>query len=490
MKKTMAVVGVSLLAACSQPYRGGGGVPSWVSETDSFMPGSAPVSPLVEKYSPVATKIIAAARGSDAAYAKLVHLTDRIGARLSGSAALDQAIAWAVEAMKRDGLEARTEDVMVPHWVRGAEDVAIVAPVERPLRVLALGGSVPTPKGGIVAPVVVVRSWDELEKRAADIKGAIVLYDVAMPAWSDETGSGYGQVAPYRSRGASRAAKHGAVGMLMRSVTANSLRTPHTGALSYDPQQPKIPAAAVTVEDAMYIARLAAKGPVKIRMRLESQQLPDAKSANVIGELRGSEKPDEIVLIGAHIDSWDVGQGAHDDGAGCVIVMQALAVLKDLGLKPRRTIRVVLFTNEENGLRGARAYAEQHKAELGKHVLAVEADFGGFAPGGLSIELDDPRKESHGPKVRERIAEIATLIRPVADMHISLGGSGADLIPLVPAGIPSIGFWTMGRTYFDIHHTEADTLDKVDPKHIADNVAAMAVLAYVVADLPERVDAP
>ncbi len=474
-------------AACAPPPRQASvPPPKWIADTSTFQPGAPAPSPIARDYGAAAAKILAAARADRAAYAKLTHLADRIGARLAGSPALERAVAWAAGAMKDDGHDVRTEPVTVPHWVRGLERAAIVAPVERPLVVIGLGGTVATPKGGLTAPVVVVRSWDELERQAARVRGAIVLYDVAMPAWSEDKGSGYGEVARFRSRGPSRAAALGAAGVLMRSVTARSLRTPHTGALHYDPAQPKIPAAAITVEDAELIARLAAAGPVTVRLQLEPQQLPDAQSANVIGELRGRERPDEIVVIGAHLDSWDVGQGAHDDGAGCVQVMQAITILRKLGLVPRRTIRVVLFTNEENGLRGARAYAEAHGGELPRTVLAVEADSGGFAPRGFSVET----KPEVAPRVLARVTQIAALLGPLGRIKVTAGHSGADLIPLIPAGVPGIGFVTDGRHYFDYHHTEADTLDKVDPAHLADGVAALAVLAYVAADLPDRLDAP
>jgi len=482
------VVLALLLAGCPASSYRGSSTPGWVGETGSFTPGTpAPArSPIGERYTAVAAKILAAARADREAYGKLAYLTDRIGHRLSGSASLDRAIAWASRAMMDDGHVVRTERVMVPHWVRGVEEAALVAPIERPLQLIGLGGSVSTPKGGLLAPVVVVRSWAELEQQAAQLKGSIVLFDVALPAYSEENGSGYGEAAQFRTRGASRAAKHGAVGMLMRSVTARSLRTPHTGALRYDPDQPRIPAAAITIEDAQLIARLAASGPVRVRMRLESQQLPDAPSANVIGELRGTEKPDEVVVIGAHLDSWDVGQGAHDDGAGCVMMMQALTVLRRLGLQPRRTIRVVLFTNEENGLQGGKAYAQDHAAELANTVLAVEADSGGFAPRGFSVEA----RPEVAPRVRARVEEIAALLRPLGATKVVAGHSGADISPLIPAGVPGLGLMVDGRTYFDFHHTEADTLDKVDPAALADGVAALAILAYVVADLPVRLDAP
>jgi hypothetical protein len=477
--------------------------PAWVAETQSYGPAAAPSpSPvpatalvpatapapatLAARYREPVEKILAAARADRDAYKKLAYLTDRIGNRLSGSVALDRAIAWAAQAMKDDGHDVRTEKVMVPHWVRGVESAALTAPVARPLHVLGLGGTIATPKRGITAPVVVVHDWAELDAKREAVKGSIVLYDVAMPAWTETEGSGYGETVQYRGRGASRAAKHGAVAVLMRSVTAHSLSTLHTGAMTYEEGVAKIPALAVTVEDATLIARLAAQGPVTAHVRAENRTLPDAPSANVIGELRGRERPDEIVVIGGHIDSWDVGQGAHDDGAGVVTMMQALTTLRKLGLVPRRTIRVVLFTNEENGLRGGRAYAKDHAAELPNTVLAMESDSGGFAPRGFSVAT----KPEVQDRVKARIADITSLLAPIHATRVTVGHGGADIGPMVPSGVPTLGLDTDNRTYFDIHHTEADTLDKVDPAALADAVAAVAALAYVVADMPGRVDAP
>jgi carboxypeptidase Q len=479
MKRLLVV-----LAACSAPQFGVGSNPQWVADTSSFTPAITGKSSFVDPYRAIASKIIAAARADRGAYDKLQYLTDRIGHRLSGSPQLDEALAWAQKAMQADGHDTRIEPVMVPHWVRGVEEAAVISPVSRPLKVLGLGGTVPTPKGGITAQLIVVKSFDELDARAAEVKGKIVLYDVAMPAYSQAKGSGYGEVVRYRGRGASAAAKHGAVGVLVRSVTAHSLRTLHTGAMGYAPDVPKIPAAAVTVEDSLMLARLAAQSPVSVKLALDNKTLPDAKSGNVIGELRGREKPDEIVVIGAHIDSWDVGQGANDDGAGCVIMMQALTVLRAQGLQPRRTIRVVLFTNEENGLRGAKAYAEQHDGELAKTVFAVEADSGSFAPKGFGIETQ-PDKTG---KTVAKVSEIATLLAPIRATRVQASHGGADIGPMVPKGVPTAGLDVDGSTYFDTHHTEADTFDKVDPKTLADSVAAIAVLAYVVADMPGRVD--
>ena len=461
--------------------------PAWVDDTSTYTSRSPAKPSLADRYRDVAAKILSAARNDRGAYAKLSELTDHIGHRLAGSPELDRAIAWASAAMQADGLTVHIEKVMVPHWQRGAEDGALLAPVARPLHLIGLGGTVPTPKGGITAPVVVVHDWKELDAKRDTIHGAIVLYDVAMPAYSEEHGSGYGDVVGYRTQGPSRAAQYGAVATLMRSVTAHALATPHTGSLHYDDKQPKIPAAAVTVEDATLIDRLAAKGPVSVHLHLESQMLPDAESANVIGELRGRERPDEVVVIGGHIDSWDVGQGAHDDGAGIVTMMQAAALLHRLGLQPRRTIRVVLFTNEENGERGAAAYAEQHGNELGKTVLALESDTGGFEPRGFVVGAHD---REAAKRLHERMADLARLLAPLGATRIVDGEhSGTDIAPMAPAGVPQIGLLVDGRTYFDIHHTDADTLDKVDPAQLADDVAAAAVLAYVAADAPDRLDA-
>ncbi|HEX2685166.1 MAG TPA: M20/M25/M40 family metallo-hydrolase, partial [Kofleriaceae bacterium] len=441
---------------------------------------------IADRYREPVDRIVTTAHVDREAYRKLAQLTDRIGHRLSGSPELDRAIAWAAQTMKDDGQEVHTEKVMVPHWVRGIEVAELTAPVARPLHVLGLGGTIATPKGGITAPVVIVHDWAELEAKHDTVKGAIVLYDVAMPAWTEDKGSGYSQTVEYRGKGAARAAKHGAVAVLIRSVTAHSLSTLHTGAMNYEEGTAKIPALAVTIEDATLIARLSAQSPVTVHLRVEDQTLPDAASANVIGELRGRERPEEIVVIGGHLDSWDVGQGAHDDGAGAVTMMQALATIKKLGLVPRRTIRVVLFTNEENGLRGGRAYARDHAAELAQTVLAVESDSGGFAPRGFSVQV----KPDVQDRVKARVAEIASLLSPIGATRVTVGHGGADLTPMEPQGVPVIGLDTDGRTYFDIHHTDADTLDKVDPAALADDVAAVAALAYVVADMPDRIDAP
>jgi hypothetical protein len=443
---------------------------------------SSPVVPeeqnaLANAYRAVSSQIVREALADSGSWQKMSYLTDRIGNRLSGTPALAQAVAWTSKILKEDGLEVATEKVMVPRWVRGEEAGEILAPIQRPLALLGLGLTVGTPKRGITGEVVVVKDFDELAVLGKQAKGKIVLFNYPMGAYTEKRGTGYSEAVAYRTDGPSRAAELGAVAVLVRSVTARSLRTPHTGALHYTKDAPRIPAAAVSVEDAELLTRLVARGePVRVKLKLGARTAEEAESANVIAELRGREKPDEIVVIGAHLDSWDVGQGAHDDGAGCVIVMQAAALLRKLGLQPRRTIRVVLFTNEENGGAGARAYAEKHAND--KHVMAMETDTGAFAPRGFHVQQN--------ARALAQTLAIASLLREIGATRAEEGFSGADVSPLAKAGVPCLGFWMELDRYFDYHHSEADTLDKIDPEDLKRDVAAVAVLAYVVADMPER----
>jgi carboxypeptidase Q len=480
-----------LLVACAsaEPPCPAAFTPTLVAASHAAHPAASAnvvsLSPFSQTYERDARKIIDAARGKPAAYEKLRQLTDGIGHRLSGSPALDRAIDWAEKTLAADGHEnVRKEKVMVPHWERGAESAEILGPTRRPLTILGLGGSEGTPKGGIEGEVLVVRSFEELEKAGAAVKDKIVLFDVAMRGYEEGKGTGYGDVVQFRASGPSKASKLGAKAVLVRSLATSSLNTPHTGATRFDDGVKKIPAAAVTVEDAALIARLSEQGErVRVRLTMGAKTKPDAPSANVLAELVGREKPDEIVLIGGHLDSWDVGQGAHDDGAGCVIMMQALTTLRALGMKPRRTIRVVLFTNEENGIAGARAYAKDHAAEVAKHVLGVEADSGGFAPWGFTVEVPKDRLA----KATRFAEDVAALLAPVGALQIKEAGSGADLIPLVKEGMPGMGYVSHGQKYFDYHHSAADTLDKVDPRELADGVAVVAVLAWIAAEMPDRI---
>ncbi len=436
-------------------------------------------------YRATAERIIVATRAGNRAYAKLEELCDDIGHRLSGSDELERAIDWAVQKLKEDGHEnVRKEPVMVPRWVRGRESLDMIEPRAHPMPLLGLGGSVGTPPDGITAEVIVVADENELDAAGDAVQGKIVLFNNPMPEYDPEKGSGYGTTVRFRGRGAHLAANKGAVACLVRSVTARSLQSPHTGAMRYGDAHKKIPAAAITTEDASMLARLTARGKrVVVRLKMEARDEGQAPSANVIGELRGRTHPDEIVVIGGHSDAWDVGQGAHDDGAGCVIAMEAISVLRRMGLIPRRTIRVVLWTNEENGLAGGRQYANDHASELPNHVAAIESDSGAFRPEGFTLEHKDPQRQQ---VVLAQMRELVHLLEPIGPMKASAGGSGADIGPMKSAGVPLMGLEVEGSTYFDYHHSPADTLDKVDPQHLTDCVATMAVTAYILADMPAR----
>jgi carboxypeptidase Q len=426
----------------------------------------------IEPYRAATARIIGAALTSDRAYSRLAHLTDHIGNRLSGSQNLERAIEWAITEMKQDRLDnVRTEKVMVPHWVRGEESLEMLSPKPRKLSMLGLGNSIGTPPEGITAEAVVVRDFAELDKIGEGARGKIVVYNVPFTT--------YGATVTYRLQGASRAARYGAVAALVRSITPVSLQTPHTGAMNYDAAQPKIPVAAITIESAELLERMNHRGDKPtVRLKMEAKFLPDAESANVIAELKGTERPGEIVLISGHFDSWDVGQGAHDDGGGCIVAWEAARLLKELGLRPRRTIRVVLYTNEENGLRGGNAYRDAHRAELSKHVLAIESDSGVFRPEGFGLAATAPLQ------VRSNLQEIAKLLSGIGADGIAATGGGADIGPIMREGVVGASLDVEGSRYFDIHHTPADTLDKVNPQELALCVATMAVMAYVVADMP------
>jgi len=470
-----AVVGVLLSFA-----RGGDpvGEPHAAAQTSAFS--------AVERYRETAERIVKSTLEGNTSWRKLEELCDDIGHRLSGSTNLAKAVEWAVETMKRDGHEnVRAERVMVPRWVRGRESATMTVPREETLHILGLGGSVGTPAEGITAPGLSVRDEAELEVLGERARGKIVLFDNSMPQYTVEHGTHYGTTVRFRGRGAVLAAKQGAVACLVRSVTARSLRSPHTGAMRYSNDVAKIPAAAVSTEDAAMISRLQARGiPVVVNLKMEAQTLEDAPSANVVGELRGRERPEEIVVISGHLDSWDVGQGAHDDAGGCVQAMEAISVLRRLNLVPRRTIRVVLWTNEENGLAGAKQYIKDHADELPNHVAAIESDGGSFRPDGYSLECHDKQKEA---AALEQMRQIVKLLAPLGEMKAELGGSGADIGAMKPAGVVLMGHSVESAIYFDYHHSFADTLDKVDPTELSQNVAVMATVAYVLADMPERV---
>ena len=433
----------------------------------------AAAPPLSETYKDVSARIIAAALADQNGYTKLSYLCDRIGNRLSGSDSLNAAIAWAAAQMKRDGLEnVATSAVKVPHWVRGREDAEMVKPVRHALSMLGLGGSVATPPDGITAEVVPVSSFDALNALGREkVAGKMVLFNVPY--------EGYGKTVAYRGDGPSRAAKLGAVAMLLRSVGSLSMQTPHTGALNYTESDPKIPAAAITLEDATLIQRLTDAGEtVSVHLYMEAHTLPDADSANVMGEITGREKPEEIVVMGGHIDSWDVGAGAEDDGTGIMASLEAVTIVKKLGLHPRRTLRVVFWTNEENGGAGGRAYRDMVGGKIHNYVAAIEMDGGAEKPVGFGV--------SPGGAALARAKEIGRLLEPIGADTIQEGGGGSDIGPLMHDGVPGLGLFTVGQHYFDWHHSRTDTVDKIDPREFRQCVAAMAVMGYVLADMPER----
>ena len=424
-----------------------------------------------------AATLLGQALASDEAWRELTFLADHIGHRLSGSPGLEAAVAWGADEMRADGLTVTLEPVDVTHWVRGRQHAEVRTPRRHPLPLLTLGGSVATPEGGLTAPVLVVSSFDELDRRATEADGAIVVFDVPFTT--------YGETVAYRGAGASAAARHGAVAALVRSVTPESLSTPHTGAMRYADDAPKIPTAAITVEDAAWLRRLDRTGEgATIHLDLQPEARPPAPSHNVVGELRGRERPDEVVVIGCHLDSWDVGQGAQDDGAGCVTVMQVGALLAALPQAPRRTVRVVLFTNEENGLGGARAYAAAHQDD--RIVAVLEDDTGAGEPVGFGVDVrpGGERDEAAAGRVSDGLRPSLRLLETIGAAEIAPGFSGADVYQLVERGALGFGLRHDMTGYWPVHHTAADTLDKIDPLAVRRNVAAATVLTWTLAELP------
>jgi len=435
-----------------------------------------------------ANRLIDAALRDDAALKRLEYLCYQIGNRLSGTPALDRAVQWSVEQMKAVGLEnVRTIPVQVPKWVRGRESAEMLEPARKPLFMLGLGGSVATPAGGVTADVVAVSTFDELEKLGrARVEGKIVLYDAPFVTYSETVA--------YRGNGASRAAHLGAVAALVRSVTPRSLRDPHTGAMNYAAGEPKIPTAAVSVEDAMWIHKLTAAGErVRVHLEMEAHFEPDVESADVMGEIVGSTRPDEVVVMGGHLDSWDVGQGAHDDGGGIMAALGAAALIKQLGLHPARTIRVVFWVNEENGARGGAAYRAWAGDQVAKHVAAIEMDGGAEKPVGFDLAAGARQaRGSAGDQAGAAIPEalmgkaktIGALLKRIDATSVVPGNGETDIGPLMDAGVPAFGLRTVMTHYFDYHHSQADTFDKIVPDDFRRCMAAMAVMSYGLADWP------
>jgi len=375
---------------------------------------------------------------------------------------------------------------MVPHWVRGEETAALVQfPGQAPdttqkIVLCALGPSVATPANGITAEVIAVRNFDELKSLPRDrVAGKIVLFNYPFDkqmAAEGRGGDAYGQAVVYRSDGPSAAARNGAVACLIRSVGGAEYRLPHTGQTKYANDAPKIPAGAVTAEDADLIADLARQGPVKMKLILTPQQLPDAESYNVIADIKGSEYPEQVIIVSGHLDSWDLGTGAIDDGAGVAVSMEVANLIQKLHLKPKRTIRVIAWMNEENGEAGSKQYAKNHEKEFSNHFAAMETDGGAGHPIGINIKGNS--------EVKKMFAPVAALLQESGAGSLNLvEHCGADIEPLEKAGVPAFSPIQDNRFYFNYHHTAADTLDKIVPKELAENSAVVAVLAYALANM-------
>jgi hypothetical protein len=426
-----------------------------------------------------------AALADDYAYRQLAHLTDNIGARPEGSPQAQAAVEYVADELRKLGLEVRLEECKVPHWLRGVETAELAQfPGQAPgtvqgLVVTALGGNAPTPPEGITAEVVVVNNFDELKNLGREkVAGKIVLFNVIFDkekAAAGLAGEAYGGAVVYRGQGGKAAAELGAVASLVRSVGGADFRLPHTGWS----MPAGIPQGAVSSEDAGLIARLAAQGAVRMRLTLTSQNGPEVTSYNVVGDLKGSENPAQIVIVSGHLDSWDLGTGAIDDGVGVAVAMETAHLAQQLHLHPKRTIRVVAWMDEEDGGTGHEAYAKTHRAEFSDHVAAIESDLGAAHPFGFEARLKP---------------EALPLLKPVQDVLASLGSNvvhltsrspGADIQALAEAGVPTFGIMQDARTYFNYHHSAADTLDKVDPRQLQENAAAMAVLAYELAEMSQ-----
>jgi hypothetical protein len=424
---------------------------------------------------PEASRILAEAlRGESGRI--LADLTDGVGARLAGSPGADAAVRWAVDWFRAQGIPVRAEPVLVTHWIRGEERAEVVARKggrPQPLTVTALGMSAPTPPGGVAGEVLEVRSLEELSALGAKVKGRIVLFQHDM-----KDTSGYGRFAGLRMRGPAAAARQGAVAALVRSLSTATLRIAHTGMTLFPPGEKAIPAAALSVEDAELLHRLLARGPVTVRLFLGGHLAdpPLAPSANVVAEILGSEKPEEVVVIGAHLDSWDLGTGAIDDGAGVAMVLDTMRIAASMPRPPRRTLRAVLFMNEENGGEGAVAYHEASLAAGTRHVAAMEADAGAGRPTGVDVTA--------GQGGMEAVRAMAAPLDVLGASKVGAGGGGVDISPLAYAGVPLLSLAQETSRYFDWHHSAADTFDKVEPRALAEAAAAFAWMAWALADSP------
>jgi carboxypeptidase Q len=412
------------------------------------------------------------------AYENLRVLCKQVGPRLSGSAGAAQAVEETARMLREAGADTVIlQPCLVPHWVRGdgeAAQVYLTAGGRRSLRAVALGNSVGTPRKGVRGRVVEVRDFTELDRLGrAGVEGRIVFFNHPMDPTQVQTFRAYGQAGAYRGNGPSMAAKYGAVGVVIRSLASNIDDFPHTGSTRYDEDYPRLPAVAISTREAERLSAELRAGTVReLWFRTTAQMLPDAPSYNVIGEVRGSEFPDEVITVGGHLDSWDLGEGAHDDGAGCVQSIEVIRVMKALGIRPKRTIRAVMFMNEENGLRGGQAYADSAKKDGRRHLFALESDAGGFTPRGFGF--------SGTPQQFQRFMAWKPLFQPYGAGDFANGGGGADIGPLRPLGTALAGFVPDSQRYFDVHHAPSDVLEAVSPRELHLGAVVMAGLVYLV----------
>ncbi len=432
-------------------------------------------------------RIREAGLSDDWAYQRLADLCDKIGPRLSGSRQADAAVEQIAAALRAAGLNVTLQPVKVPHWVRGEEQAEIIEYPGRPagviqhLHLTTLGGSVATPAQGISAQVLVVHSFDELRAREGQARGKIVVFDVPFNetlAVNGRSGTAYGQGVVYRAQGASAAARAGAAAALVRTVGGANYRLPHTGEMNYDPKLPKIPTAALSAEDSMWIARLAAEGAVTLHLKLLPQSLPEVESHNVIADWVGRERPEDIVIVSGHLDSWDPAQGAIDDGAGVISAMGAVHLLQTLGLHARRTIRFIGWMSEENGSAGGQAYFNLNSGALDRQIAAIESDEGAGRPLGVSAHVPAGALTQFGALMAALVPMGATIL----DRREGAGGSDVEFLDA--GGVPTLAPIVDSRTYFDYHHSAADTLDKIEPDNIRRQVALLAMMAYFLADSP------
>lgn len=413
------------------------------------------------------------------AYLSLKELTQQVGGRLAGSPQMVKAEEWGEKALKASHADTvYLQECQVPHWVRGAKEEVRIISRRRdfipPLNVLALGNSVGSGPSGITAPVLEVSSFEDLEAKKDQVKGKIVFYNYPFKPEFIRTFESYGDAVKYRGRGASRAAKYGALAVVVRSMTHGMNNLPHTGAMAYNDSFPKIPAVAIGLEDAdMLSNRLKGEADMKLYLRTNCEMLPDTTGHNVIGEIRGSTYPEQIITVGGHLDSWDVNEGAHDDGAGCVQSIEIIRAFKALGIRPKRTIRVVLFANEENGSRGGRKYAAEAKAKGEQHLFALESDAGGFTPRGFSFEMPAEK--------RGRILSWAPLFKPYDVYDFEAIGGGVDVGELAAAlGTPIGELLPDSQRYFDLHHAANDVFEAVNKRELELGAFSMAALIYLI----------